>query len=265
MCTILIGFQVHPLYPLVVAANRDEATARPFVSPHLLSVDPWIFAGRDALAGGTWLGMTRWGLVGLTNFPTQPYGTHTSRSRGLLMLDLLQQTSAEAALAELERQEGVAYESFNIFIAEPTRLWCVYHREGRVRVEALTPGWHVLPNGEVDDRRNHKVGRAFTLLHEAGLLDVGRAPQEVPTGASLVQHLREILADDVLALLPPDRPSWLEPGFRRQLSSLCVHTPHWGTRSYSIHLLGGPTGPEFWYGEGKPCAVGAQRLELVGW
>ena len=29
MCLILIACQVHPLYPLVVAANRDEYFARP--------------------------------------------------------------------------------------------------------------------------------------------------------------------------------------------------------------------------------------------
>ena len=123
--------------------------------------------------------------------------------------------------------------------------------------EQLSPGWHVLPNGRIDERGNHKVIRAFQLLREL-------APETLK-GPPLVEALRSILADDVLAMLTPSRPAWLEPPSRRALSSICVHTPAWGTQSYSILLLGGSDGPEFWFGDGKPCRVDPKKLNLEGY
>lgn len=257
MCTIILGFQVHPCYPLVVAANRDEATGRTALPPHLLSEHPWIFAGQDLLAGGTWLGMTPWGVIGLTNYPTQPSSGSVFRSRGQLMLDLLRQSSLSSACEELLRQEATAYLAFNVFIADPAQLRVFYLRDGIIHEESPGPGWHVLPNGRINERGNHKVIRARQLLHEL-------EPDSV-AGQPLVERLRTLLADDVLALLTPPQPAWLEPPGRRALSSLCVHTPAWGTQTYSVLLLGGNDGPEFWFGEGKPCKVAPYKLILTGY
>jgi uncharacterized protein with NRDE domain len=72
---------------LRVAANRDEFYGRPAAPP--AEVEPGILAGRDLLAGGTWLGLNRRGLfVAVTNRRT-PVRTPESRSRGLLALEAL--------------------------------------------------------------------------------------------------------------------------------------------------------------------------------
>ena len=54
---------------IVLAVNRDEFFARSTRECHWWDDHPQIFAGRDAEAGGTWLGLTRDGRVAvLTNF-----------------------------------------------------------------------------------------------------------------------------------------------------------------------------------------------------
>jgi uncharacterized protein with NRDE domain len=58
MCLIVIGWRVHPDYPLVVAANRDEYYARPSSAIARWSDAPQVIGGLDLEAGGTWLGMT---------------------------------------------------------------------------------------------------------------------------------------------------------------------------------------------------------------
>ena len=58
MCLILVAWQVHPAYPLVVAANRDEFRARPTAVAARWPDAPHVVAGRDLEAGGTWLGVT---------------------------------------------------------------------------------------------------------------------------------------------------------------------------------------------------------------
>jgi len=47
MCLILVAWQVHADFPLVVAANRDEFHARPASSAAFWPDSPAILAGRD--------------------------------------------------------------------------------------------------------------------------------------------------------------------------------------------------------------------------
>src|SRR5260370_320263 len=61
MCLILLAWRVHPNFPCVVAANRDEYFARPTASADWWPGDSPILGGRDLQAGGTWLGVTRSG------------------------------------------------------------------------------------------------------------------------------------------------------------------------------------------------------------
>jgi len=68
MCLIVVGWRVHPDYPLVVAANRDEFHARASLSAAAWTDDPAVFGGRDLTAGGTWLGLRRGGrFAAVTN------------------------------------------------------------------------------------------------------------------------------------------------------------------------------------------------------
>ena len=57
MCLILFAWQAHPNYPLVVAANRDEFHNRPSAAAKWWSDTPYLLAGRDLQAGGTWMGL----------------------------------------------------------------------------------------------------------------------------------------------------------------------------------------------------------------
>jgi uncharacterized protein with NRDE domain len=69
MCLVLVVWRVHPLYPCLVAANRDEFHARPTARAEWWPEHPQILAGRDLEAGGTWLGLTRTGrFAALTNY-----------------------------------------------------------------------------------------------------------------------------------------------------------------------------------------------------
>jgi uncharacterized protein with NRDE domain len=56
MCLILIAWQAHPDYPLVVAANRDEFFARPAAAAAFWPEAPQVLAGPRP--------GSRWQLVG---------------------------------------------------------------------------------------------------------------------------------------------------------------------------------------------------------
>ena len=96
--------------PLLVAANRDEFLARPAAAPGLLAYDPWVVAGQDLSAGGTWFGVNQHGMVvGVLNRRRAAGMDPTRHSRGLLCLELLQTPSPSAARQRLEHERGDAY------------------------------------------------------------------------------------------------------------------------------------------------------------
>lgn len=110
MCLLVIAWRTHPRYRLVVAANRDEFHDRPTASLAWWNDDPRILAGRDLRAGGTWLGVTRAGRIGIiTNFrdlesPPAP----DAPSRGGLVPRFLAERGATSAFLEgLDRKSVV--------------------------------------------------------------------------------------------------------------------------------------------------------------
>ncbi len=86
MCLLVLAWNAHPRYRLVVAANRDEYHDRPRAP-----LGPWpapagILAGRDLRAGGTWLGIDRRRRFGIvTNFRDLVRAPPQAPSRGGLI------------------------------------------------------------------------------------------------------------------------------------------------------------------------------------
>jgi uncharacterized protein with NRDE domain len=152
MCWIAVIFRVNEHYPLIVAANREESRTRPSQAPFrwTSSATPTVWAGRDELAGGTWLGVNSTGLLAaVTN---RPGGSRdaTRRSRGLLCLDTLRCESPKSARSNFV--EELSVRRFN-----PFNLLCASHVEGWVGtwqgdIRDLAPGVHIISNyGDVDD------------------------------------------------------------------------------------------------------------------
>ncbi|MFT7166362.1 MAG: hypothetical protein ACI9BG_001065, partial [Parasphingorhabdus sp.] len=68
MCLLAVAFQTQIDCPLIVTSNRDEFYRRPTEPMHWWPDAP-ILAGRDAEAGGTWMGLSRSGrFAAVTNF-----------------------------------------------------------------------------------------------------------------------------------------------------------------------------------------------------
>ncbi len=72
MCLILIAYGCHPQYPLILAANRDEFHQRKTLAAHWWHDIPGLLAGKDLEAGGTWLGINRWGRLAAVTKVREP-------------------------------------------------------------------------------------------------------------------------------------------------------------------------------------------------
>jgi uncharacterized protein with NRDE domain len=161
MCWIAVAFRVNPDYPVIVAANREEARSRPARAPFRWDGQPTIWAGRDETAGGTWLGVNAAGLLAaVTNRSDLGSGEGldpTRRSRGLLCVDILRSRTPRQARARFrEERSARPYNPFNLLCVDPREGWV---GTWRGECQELTPGIHVLSNdGGLDDDRSPLVG-----------------------------------------------------------------------------------------------------------
>lgn len=235
MCTIVILRHIHPEWPLVLAANRDELYARPAAGPQVLSPSPRVVGGRDLERQGTWMGVTDGGFfVGLTNQRGSANLTRAPRSRGEVVMHALRAGSVEGVDHYLAGLDAREYNPFNLLYGDAGVLRVAYARPDseRIHQEEVPPGVHVLPNDVLDTPALPKVARARMLAGKAA-----RTPWP-----ETVQTLQTMMADH---LLPEHAPEPLLeeealPELReriRQYQALCIHTPGYGTRSSAIVAL----------------------------
>jgi len=146
MCLIVVGWRVHPEYPLVVAANRDEFYARPSATLARWPEAPEIIGGRDLEAGGTWLGITDSGRFAAVTNVREPGMAKGERSRGALTSDFL--STGVSAAEHAAQIDGAQYSGFNLLLGDGESLVYCSNRDGQPR--HLAPGIYGLSNHLLD-------------------------------------------------------------------------------------------------------------------
>jgi uncharacterized protein with NRDE domain len=257
MCLVLVVWRVHPQYPCLVAANRDEFHARPTAPAAWWRDRPQILAGRDLKAYGTWLGLTRTGrFAALTNYrdPEQRRADVPgvdAPSRGTLVTSMLESGASVAEGLAYLRDVGANYNGFNLIFSDGERLGIYESVLGRGR--ELGPGIYGLSNHLLDTPWP-KVQIAKSRL-ESALSDVtDTAP--------------------LLALLRDDRPApdaqlpqtGVSLEWERLLSSAFVRARDYGTRCSTIIRIEQQGRAYFdewsWDSVGADIGMTSQRFEL---
>ncbi|MEL6342804.1 MAG: NRDE family protein [Myxococcota bacterium] len=149
MCTLAVCLKTRPEFPLIVAANRDEALSRPARPPLLWTPDdaPPFVAGRDERGGGSWMGINAAGVfVGLTNLWWTDFTRPRPRSRGQLVVDLLAAKDLDDAQQLLASQPVEEMGPFNVVCATTTGEGFVAASADDLKITRLPPGVHVISN-----------------------------------------------------------------------------------------------------------------------
>jgi uncharacterized protein with NRDE domain len=225
MCLILLAYRVHPRYPLILAANRDEFYHRPTVPAAFWETAPQLLAGRDLKSGGTWLGIIRTGrIAALSNYRDPSNVRDNTPSRGGLVTDFLLGDLPPAEYLEMLRQRSQDYNGFNIIFGDRKNLFA-YSNRGEVP-PLLPPGIHGLSNHLLDTPWP-KVTLGKKVLAE--ILAHGKQPA--------VEEIFALLADRSLPddSLLPDTGVGLET--ERLLAPLFISGPTYGTRSSTLIMI----------------------------
>ena len=255
---LMIGQNVHPEYKLIIAANRDEDVRRPTEEAHWWNEPRRILAGKDGMAGGTWLGITDLGrLAALTNYWGDMETRSEAPSRGGLVSGFLRSTltapdyvrhleqlgdaqggpQTGKTTAEEKRPTRSRYNGFNLLLGSVDELW-YYTNAENVRspgptfrppavgeAQRLSPGIHVISN-EVLDSPWPKAEQARHML------------KQLIQGGTLSPHTLLALLDTCDEAARQTEGS-LPHEEARELakSSIRIRFPRFATRSSTVVLV----------------------------
>lgn len=227
MCTLVLLRRPGNRWPLIIAANRDEMTDRPWDGPGRHWPDrPEVVAGRDRLAGGSWLGHNSHGVVAAVLNRVGSLGpARDKRSRGELVLEALDHADASTAAA-LSAVDPAAYRSFNLVIADNVDAFWLRGAEDAARVESLeiAPGISMMTSADINDTKHPRIATHLPMFEAAD-------PPDPDTG---------------------DWSAWQRILARRQVDpaagpvgAMCVATDYgYGTVSCSLIALAAVDAPE---------------------
>lgn len=176
MCTLLLLRRPSHRWPILIAANRDEMRERPSSPPARHWPDrPSVTAGRDDLAGGSWLGINDEGLVAaIMNRPGSLGPDPGKRSRGELVLEALDHAEAAVAAEALRHIDPQAYRPFNLILTDPVQAFWL-RSEGKsgdaVVAAELSPGLSMFTSHDRNDLSSERIRTHLPRFEAAAVPD----------------------------------------------------------------------------------------------
>lgn len=236
MCLILFAHRARADLPLVIAANRDEAYARPTAPAGPWPHAPRVIGGRDLRDGGSWFGIThtgRWAAV--TNYREGLTARQGAPSRGGLVADFLTGELAPGEYLRALAPRAARFNGFNLLVGTPGSVRWFSNRAGDhpLHDRDLPPGVYGLSN--------HLLNTPWPKV-EKGRADLERALNSGAAPDTLLEGLLDRTLADEAELPATGVPLDLE----RALSARFISGTDYGTRSStvvrvaadgSVHLL----------------------------
>ncbi len=256
MCILFVANGVHPAYPLVIAANRDEFFNRPSIGVHYWEDSPKILAGRDMQAGGSWLGINKDGrIAAVTNVRAPLLRQSDARSRGELVSRWLGGSDTLAGFETFLDQAHMEFNPFNLLYGDVQSL-SIYSSVSPGR-NPVAKGFMSISNGHPSEKWP-KMSRGVRMLE--GL--VGRA--EVPNPDELLS----VMMDNGRADWSSLGHSGIPADYEEALSSIFVDAIEikgriYGTRTTSILSYNGQAIEFTEYDHGENRELSGRRKHIV--
>jgi len=224
MCLIFLSLHQHPVYKLILAANRDEFYARKTEAAHFWKDHSEIVGGRDLEAMGTWMAMNKNGRISLVTNYRDPLNINPKApSRGQLVSDFLLRNQSAVEYLKAVEERGKLYNGFNLLAGTPDALY--YYSNYREGIEKIPDGVHGLSN--------HLLDTPWPKVER------GKKKFKDMLSSSVIEPnaLFEFLYDEQRAqdIELPDTGIGLER--ERALSSMFIKTVGYGTRCSTVVLV----------------------------
>ncbi len=157
MCTLLILFRPENKWPLILGGNRDEMINRNWLPPDKY----WgkdIIGGKDEVAGGTWLGLNKNGIVATILNRSNSLGVDNKKeSRGNLVIDVLKKNNMDDIISYLSSLNATNWRSFNLFIANNEKaIWVKNDNTKKLKLNYIDPGQHFIDSHDINSLDSHR-------------------------------------------------------------------------------------------------------------
>lgn len=233
MCLILFAYQVHPKYPLVIAANRDEFYRRPSKPAYIWPEK--ILAGQDEKEKGTWLGFNPEGkFAAITNYRDGKLSDKKNApSRGELAVKFLKNNLSSKAFAHWLEKNGPLYNGFNLLFGDKEELW-FYSNQSNKAAGKIPSGIHGLSNHLLNTPWP-KVVRGKEYLSKE--LDCSKPDSE---------KIFNFLANE--EKVPEEKlpQTNIKKDWEKLLSSIFIRSPLYGTRCSTVAFWDKEGQLDFW-------------------
>lgn len=227
MCLIVLAWNVHPEYKLIIASNRDEFYARPTSELDFWEDHPTILAGRDLQAKGTWLGVNTDGkFAAITNYRDPKIVKENPPSRGKLTTDFLLSEMGAADYLESIQKESALYNGYNLLMYDNKKL--CYYSNIEDKVKKLKAGVYALSNHLLDTNweKVKRIKSSFLKVIE----------KENLSEEKLTASLFEILKNSSQPLDNQLPSTGVSLEWERAVAPIFINTKEYGTSSSAIIL-----------------------------
>lgn len=217
MCLIAFSYKVHPAYPLIIVANRDEFYDRPTAAAHFWEDESDILAGRDLRQQGSWMGLSKSGrFAAITNYRDPRLPETGQLSRGEIVRLFLTSTESTDSFIQSLRSKRDLYGGFNVLLYDGEDM----HHYNNIYDEhrLVESGIHGVSNATFNTPWP-KVEAAKHILEKTTDKDKIEVNSLIPLLAN-----DEIAQDEVL----PNTGVGIH--LERSLSAQFVKIPNYGTR-----------------------------------
>ncbi|MDM8514669.1 NRDE family protein [Desulfobacterales bacterium HSG16] len=249
MCLIIFSYDVHPVFELIIAANRDEFYQRPTAPLDSWKDAPHVYAGRDLERGGTWMGASTSGkIAAVTNFrePFQSLKTN-ALSRGDLVSDFIKGSKSPVSYLEQfkegpgEKGLGKEHNGFNLIAGDRSGLFYCSNRHCSNRAAVQEAGSKSETKSEVIQKlkpgiygvSNHLLNTPWPKVEQSK----ERFGKIIKSKKIDIEAIFTMLADQAFA--PDDQLPDTGVGYEweKMLSPVFIKSEIYGTRSSSVLLV----------------------------
>jgi uncharacterized protein with NRDE domain len=226
MCLIAFAYKVHPQYPLILLANRDEFYNRPTQEAHFWVEEgfPSILAGKDLRAGGTWIGLQKNGRwAALTNFRNLKTVKENAPSRGDLVLDFLKSSIAAEAYLTILKKTASPFNDFNLLLFDGNEM--LYYSNVSDTINKVKSGIHGLSNALLDTSwpKVEKITKELETAVNNNYLEK--------------DYLFNLLSNEDKAPKEQLPSTGLPLEIEKAMSSVFIHTPIYGTHCSTLIFI----------------------------
>ncbi len=251
MCLVVIAWRAHARYPLIVAGNRDEFHERPSASAGWWDDAAHVLGGRDLVAGGSWLAVSRSGRFAVVvNDPRRPPGPQYTASRGHLVREFVAGNRPSGRYLDGVAVNEARYAGFCLILGTRVQLrGFATSRDGSPHRWTLRAGVSALSNSPLDSPWP-KVAYVETAMREALV-----GPDIDHEALFGMLGRREPVAPDAGQLHPASRIPFLVD-------------ERYGTRATTVVTMNSDGACHFeerrFSASGAPAGTTVQRFEMTG-